>query len=449
MLVLQRGFNARSIRSRQRRAVRVLFLCTDFVWPADSGGRVRTLSQLKNLSSLPEVERIRLFSMCETAVADEHRAALVRAVPKLDLAEPVFHPIHLFRHPGYVPHVAWLRFIHGVPYIAGKWDSRAVRSALERELRDGAYDVVWLNGLGVAHYLALVRRLQPGARVVLDQHNVENERFLQFARRQHGPKRLVARAEWRAARAYERGVLRAVDAVGAISEHDTRAYRRLAGVEARTVPQAVSFVRRQGEAASGRRFCWIGNLSWAPNARGLSWFCVEVWPRIRAGLRDAELAIAGSGLPTDATGVPIAPTAWRVPGITTLGFVEDLAPLYDGSIAMVAPILGGAGIRMKLLEAFRHGMPVVTTPDGAAGLPIEPGRHAFVESNAGAFAARAIELATSSEARAHVREGGYSFLEKHNHAGAATAAVSELVGSRAGAQAARATEDDLATIAVS
>jgi len=192
MLVLQRGFNARSIRSRQRRAVRVLFLCTDFVWPADSGGRVRTLSQLKNLSSLPEVERIRLFSMCETAVADEHRAALVRAVPKLDLAEPVFHPIHLFRHPGYVPHVAWLRFIHGVPYIAGKWDARAVRSALERELRDGTYDVVWLNGLGIAHYLALVRRLQPGARVVLDQHNVENERFLQFARRQHGPKRLVA-----------------------------------------------------------------------------------------------------------------------------------------------------------------------------------------------------------------------------------------------------------------
>lgn len=428
-------------------SVRILFLGTDFVWPADGGGRVRTLSQLSVLSSLPDVERIRLFTGGEMAIGEEDRAALLRQLPKLDLADPVFHPVHLFKHPRYVPHVAWLRLAHGVPYIAGKWDSASFRTALERELSRDAYDVVWLNGLGIAHYLSLVRRLQPKARVILDQHNVESDRFAQFARRQRGAKKLLADAEWRATRRFERGVLRAVDAVAAISDDDARAYHELAGVEALTVPQVVSFVRREAPSTNEQHFIWIGNLSWAPNARGLSWFCGEVWPRVRERLPDARLEIAGTGLSTDAGGAARAPLAWRAPGITTLGFVADLSPLYERSIAMVAPILGGAGVRMKLLEAFRHGVPVVTTPDGAAGLPITPGHEAFVEADAAAFGARTIELATSSEARARLREAGYSFLEEHNQHPAAQRVVWALLGGGARRQAARA--DVPSTIAAS
>ena len=409
-------------------SVRILFLSTDFAWPADSGGRVRTLSQLRVLSSLAEVQHIRLFSMREGEIPAEHREALMRQVPKLEVGEPVFHPIHLFQHRRYVPHVAWLRIARGVPYLAGKWDSSEVRAAVRRELEGREYDTVWLNGLGIARYLPLVRRLQPEARVVLDQHNVESDRFAQFAQRQRGVKRLVAQAESRAARRWERDVLRAVDAVGAISGDDARAYRELAGVEAITVPQLVPIVERRAETEAPH-FCWVGNLSWGPNARGLDWFCAEVWPRVRPRLPDATLEIVGSGLPTDAAGNAVAPAAWRVPGVTTLGFVEDLAPVYARAIAMVAPILGGAGIRIKLLEAFRHGVPAVTTPDGAAGLPIESGRECFVESEADAFAERAVQLATSGSVRERLRDGGYAFLARHNQVAEAQAAVSRLLGS--------------------
>src|SRR3954470_8637214 len=161
--------------------MRILFLTTDFVWPADSGGRVRTMSQLRVLSSLSAGRQIRLFSLHETEVVAEDQAALLREVPKLELASPVFHPVHLFRHPRYVPRVAWLRVARGVPYIAGKWDSPAGRDAIARELASHRYDVIWLNGLGIGRYLPLVRELAPRTRVVLDQHNVESDRFAQFA----------------------------------------------------------------------------------------------------------------------------------------------------------------------------------------------------------------------------------------------------------------------------
>jgi glycosyltransferase involved in cell wall biosynthesis len=408
--------------------VRVLFLTTEFPWPATGGGRIGSMSQLQVLSSLREVERIRFFSIYETDVRAEDREALIRHVPKLEMIEPVFHPVHLFRYPRYVPRVVWLRVAKGTPYIVGKWDSPNVREALRRELVERDVDVVWLDGLGIAHYLPLVRSLQPSARVVLRQFNVESDRFAQYARQQRGPKKLLAEMEWRASRRYERDTLRAVDAVGVVSAEDVITCRELAGVEALNVPHLVSFARRAALDDPAPGFCWIGNLSWESNARGLDWFCAEVWPRIRERLPDATFEIAGAGLRTDKLGDVVAPSAWCRPGIRMLGFVEDLTALYERSAVMVAPILGGTGIRVKLLEAFRHGLPTVTTPDGAAGLPIETGREAFVEAEASAFAARAVELATSRRLRHQLREAAYAFLERHNGLAEAQGVVSALIG---------------------
>jgi glycosyltransferase involved in cell wall biosynthesis len=411
--------------------VRVLFLTTEFPWPATGGGRLGSMSQLQVLSSLSQVEQIRFFSIYETDVRAPDRDALIRYVPKLEIIEPVFHPVHLFRYPRYVPHVMWLRAVHGVPYIVGKWDSSAVRDALRRELVARDFDVVWLDGLGIAHYLPLVRSLQPRARVVLRQFNVESDRFAQFARQQRGPKRRLAEKERDAARRYERDTLRAVDAVGVVSADDVVTCRELAGVEALNVPHLVSFARRAFPVSLGPRFCWVGNLTWDSNVRGLDWFCALVWPLIRERLPEATFEIVGSGLRTDPDGAAIAPPSWRRPGITTRGFVDDLTAVYERAAAMVAPILGGTGIRIKLLEAFRHGIPVVTTPDGAAGLPIEGGREAFVEADPGTFAERAIELATSPRLRDRLREAGYAFLDRHNRLTEAQAVVSALIGSGA------------------
>lgn len=409
-------------------AVRVLHLSADFLWPDRDGGRIRSVAQLRVLSSLPEVERIDMFCLCEEEITAERRAELVREIPKLQILEPVFHPVHLFRHRRYVPRVVLLRVLRGVPYLAAKWDSPAVRAALRRELAGRTYDVVWINGLGMAYYLPLVRELLPGARVVLDQHNVESDRFAEFARRQRGLRRLVADAEFRLARQYEQDVLRNVDAVGAISQSDAQGLRELAGVEPRIVKQIVSVATRAVREVDAPRLCYAGNLSWEPNARGVDWFCREVWPLVRDRLPDATLEIAGAGLPTDERGEQIVPQAWQQPGITMLGFIRDIASVYGRSAAMIAPLFGAFGISIKLLDAFRHGIPVVTTPDGAWGLEIETGREAYIESDPGAFAARVVELATSPASRERLRAAAYEFLERHHGLATAQAAVRQLIG---------------------
>lgn len=418
--------------------MRILFVGADFAWPPVTGGRIRVLSQLRALYSLDEVDSVRFFSLRETEIPDADREALAAQSPKLEVLEPVFHPIHLFSDRRYLPRVAWLRIARGVPYLAGKWESPSVRRALEHELKERQFDIVWIGCLGMTRYLPLVRRLQPRARVVLDQHDVESEKFAQLTRRQHGVRRLVAKMEWRAARDFERETLRAVDAVGAISEDDALTYRALASVRALTIPQIVPFVRRAASPPPGPRLCYVGNLRWHPNVRGLDWFCREVWPKVRERLPDATFDIAGTRLPTGDDGAPVVPEAWRAPGITTLGFLADLEPLYLGSAAMIAPSFDGTGVRLKLLEAFRCGVPVVTTPDGAAGLAIEPGREAFVESDPGAFADRVIELAISGDVQARLREAAYRFLERHHGLAAAQAVARELLGTAPAASSAAA-----------
>jgi len=420
--------------------MRLLFIAPDFAWPPVRGGHVRVLSQLRVLASLPEVERIRVFWLREDPLAWTEREGLERALPKTSVAEPLFHPIHLWQHPRYIPRVAWLRLGHGVPYVAGKWESASVRRALAAELHDGQFDAVWLGALGTSRYLPDIRRIAPRARVILDGHNVESDIWREFTGRQRGVRRMLAAAEWRATRRFERDVLRAVDAVGAISEEDARGYRDLAGVEAHHVPQVVSFLRRPPAASPGPRVCFVGTLSWHPNVLGLEWFCTEVWPLVRGGLAGASFDIAGSGLPTDARGIAIAPPAWRTRGVTLLGFVPDLSTLYERSAVTVAPILAGSGVRMKLLEAFQNGAPVITTPEGARGLSLENGREAFIESDPARFAARVIEVATSGPLQRRLREAGYDYLERHHGLAPAQRVVRMLLGLT---QDARIAEPDL------
>jgi glycosyltransferase involved in cell wall biosynthesis len=408
--------------------MRVLHLTTEFPWPATSGGSVRTVTQLRLLASLPEVDEVTTLAVTEKPVSDADRRAFAGAIPKLRVLPPVFHPVHLFDFKRYVPRVVLLRALAGVPYLAGKWDSRRLRKTLRRELRAAPVDVVYVDHLGMARYLPDVKIERPACRTVLDQHNVESDFFGQFAARKRGVVKLVAKAEHRASVAFERDALRAVDAVVAISHDDAKHFDALAGVRAHVVPVVMPFERKARPDPGRPHFCYVGNLRWRPNAEGLDWFCRDVWPEIRARLPGATMEIAGVGLERDASGRLSVPPAWRVDGVETVGFMEDLEPLYARSIAMLAPISGGSGVRMKLLEGFRAGMPVVTTPDGAFGLPLEDGREALIAKEPRAFAERVERVAKDAGVRERLRGEGYRYLEEHHSLAVAQGVMRRVLG---------------------
>jgi len=116
---------------------------------------------------------------------------------------------------------------------------------------------------------------------------------------------------------------------------------------------------------------YVGNLTYPPNIHAASVLAIEVLPLVQAALRrPVNLALVGPYVPSG----PVAGLA-RLPGVRLHGYEPDLAPAYSRASVVVAPLFYGAGTSIKLLEAFAHGVPVVTTRTGARGFPLHDGEH--------------------------------------------------------------------------
>ena len=408
--------------------MKLLFVSVDFPLPADRGLRVRTLTQLRLLAGLDGIDGITLLSLRNLEVAQASIDDLRTELPAIRCETPIFQPIHMRQHPETLPRLLALRFLKRVPYIVGKCDNAAMRDLLVSHLRTGDYDVVYLGTLGMATYLADVRRHAPRARVVLEQHNVEWEIFDRLADGFGPQMRHVVRWEARSVKAYESRIMPEADSVIAISQVDADAFRVMAGVNAVVIPPFIEPRAPRSELVTTPSLVYVGVLGWQPNVQGLDWFCREVWPLVRQAIPDATLDIAGGGLPKDERGAPVMPQHWRLPGIRALGFVADLETVYRTTVGLVAPVIGGSGVRMKLLEAFSAGMPTVTTSDGAAGLAVTDGDELLVGDTPATFAERVVRMLRDPALRARLRANGYAYLHANHSAAVGRARLAAAIG---------------------
>ncbi len=131
------------------------------------------------------------------------------------------------------------------------------------------------------------------------------------------------------------------------------------------IPSSIG-VRRRGSVP---RLVFVGWMYYPPNEEAAEFLVRAVVPELRRTLgNDFEVRIVGR-----------APahihTLGNEPNVTITGFIDDLeAELRAADVALV-PLRNGAGTRIKILEAFAHCVPVVSTRIGAAGLAVEDGRH--------------------------------------------------------------------------
>jgi glycosyltransferase involved in cell wall biosynthesis len=98
---------------------------------------------------------------------------------------------------------------------------------------------------------------------------------------------------------------------------------------------------------------FIGSLDWQPNLEGLEWFLSNVYLEIN----HIPLTIAGKG-----------DFNCNLKNVTVISNYESTEELLASHRLMVVPLLSGAGIRIKILEAMKFGMPLISTRIGAEGI---------------------------------------------------------------------------------
>lgn len=156
----------------------------------------------------------------------------------------------------------------------------------------------------------------------------------------------------------------------------------------------------------------------APNIVGLEWFCREIWPLIRAKRPAARLKVAGSV----ARALSSAPE-----GVTMLGIVGDLAPLYAEAGIVISPLYTGSGLKIKLVEALAAGKAVVGTSVTAQGVEAQVAGAMALEDEPARFAEACVALLADRDARATLAAAALACAHEHFSAAACFRALTAFV----------------------
>lgn len=277
------------------------------------------------------------------------------------------------------------------PDLALRLRSQAFADRLHFILSHQEFDVVQFEGLEMAPYYTVAKEVSPGSLRILDEHNVEyllQERIAEISR---PVGRWYSRVQARRLRAYEADALAESHGWIAVSEVDRSFIAPLAGDKPHTViPIGIDPTAHEADEytlAPTPRLFFAGKLDYRPNLEGLRWFCTQVWPLIRAQAPTAEFTVVGAGAGHS--------QVWlRQPGIHVLGYLNDreFAQALGSAWVVVVPIQAGSGMRVKILEAFLWGKPVVTTQLGIEGIAARPNEHVRLADAPDAFAAHTVEL---------------------------------------------------------
>jgi glycosyltransferase involved in cell wall biosynthesis len=372
-----------------------LFLVPEAPYPLAGGGALRTASLLHGVGRTHELDLI----IFRQPMAPDPRTSippgLARRVSVIDL-------------PTNGRSVAArglrnaLRLIRQIPPLVDRFSGfeRAVAAAIEGR----RYELAVIEHFWCAGYWELLRGAAD--RVVLDLHNVESELHESCAVAEGGTEGFAHRLFAQAALELERTWLPRFSVILAASAADGELIRKRAGGARISVyPNAIP-LRVLPRCAREHVIVFSGNLEYHPNTSAVRFFRREVWPSLRDQWPDLIWRLVGRN--------PQAVGQWTKGDdhIQVTGPVEDAIGELGRAQIAVAPILAGSGTRLKILEAWAAGLPVVSTTVGAEGLPARHGEHLLLADGGGPFVRAVSQLLQDERLRQQLGCAGRRLVEK-------------------------------------
>lgn len=350
----------------------ILFL-TPFVPSNRAGGENFTRLLLENLSQLFKIDLIYYrYSDDPVYVCPNDNVRVVKEIinstsVKLwnSLRTPTIHPIFAIRF-----NKKLLRFVQGL-------------------VRENDYALMFLDHSQMAIY----GEYFPKIKKILMSHDVMAQRF---GRKGNWlSKKLIVAGEGRMMR--QKNVI-----VYSFSEKDRKIIHDTYGVDSKVTnffldENLVKAIPTRIE----KRIVFFGKWKRPDNFDGLKWFFDNVYAHIE---KDIEIDIIGKWLPDD--------FQERISGndnVKYLGFVENPYPLMANSIATISPLFSGAGVKVKVVESFACGTPVIGTEIAFEGLPEKYSKMMLLANDVDSYL-KALEVDISVEERKRIKR---EFIEDY------------------------------------
>jgi glycosyltransferase involved in cell wall biosynthesis len=158
------------------------------------------------------------------------------------------------------------------------------------------------------------------------------------------------------------------------------------------------------KASGDEPVCLFVGSHGTPNVHGLTWFLEEVWPEILRRRPDANMRVCGNVCEHIDGGHP---------NVRLLGKVDDLSAEYANAAVVLAPLLVGSGIKIKVLEALGYGRACATTTVGIEGIQEAANKGALIADSAPAMAHNVIALLNDGELRHEMESCALDYARTH------------------------------------
>lgn len=254
---------------------------------------------------------------------------------------------------------------------------------------------------------ALYRPTRP-VPTIFDAHNVEHDLLRRVALGgQSTTQSDFNTIEYRKLRRLEQRAWQDATVTIATSERDSEIITSTTGRETPIVPNGVDLDRFQfrERQPNARRIVFIGAMRHQPNADGAIWFARHALPLVQRSFPDARFSIVGADPPP-------AVQALQSPSVEITGRVEDVRPYLDSAALAVVPLFSGGGTRLKILEAFAAGVPVVSTTIGAEGIEAFDGQHLLLADGTQGFAHSVVSLFSQTDLAMQLASAGRDLVEQ-------------------------------------
>jgi glycosyltransferase involved in cell wall biosynthesis len=201
-------------------------------------------------------------------------------------------------------------------------------------------------------------------------------------------------------------------------------HRRLLAPNVEVLPNAYSLAGHNAVESNSRHggsvLTMVGVFAYEPNSDGAWWFADAVLPLLQAVRPGVEFRLVGR---------PHASVAGlrRRSGVALRGFVDDLAVEFADTDLVVVPLRSGGGTRVKILEAFAYGLPVVSTSVGCEGLAVVDGEHLLVADTAEDFADACLRLLNGDALRQRLAGAARALFDAEYSPARARARIADIV----------------------
>lgn len=377
----------------------ILFLTNKAPYPPKDGGSIATFGLINAIADHGHNVTVLAMNTAKHHITPFEIPDEVKAKIAMHLVEV---PAHISIQ-GLIKNLLFSK----LPYNAERFVSRRYKQKLSQLLQHQEFDVIQLEGLYLIPYVPVIRKYSK-ALIAYRSHNIEYEIWERSAEKAGLLKKPYLKILSGRLKRFEVDSINQYDLLVAITERDRLKLIEFGNTkESITISSGVEAKEVERREPAKNTLGFIGALDWYPNQEGLQWFLENCWGDIVEKKPETKLYVAGRNAPD-----------WfvdklKLPNLEYLGEVDNAYQFMNDYQVLIAPLLSGSGMRIKLVEGMAQTKAIVTTTIGCEGIPIENEKQLYVADNPVKFSEYCLQLLNSQNKCNEIGSNALKFVSEN------------------------------------